>query len=325
MRLASRGLERTCYAGRFRYAQVMRWILGVPLLMLAAPAASVANDYIGSQMCGTCHQELWKAFYRDPHYKSVVSGKEKPENNGCESCHGPGGDHFDAGGSKETIRAFSEIGPAKVLDACLRCHSQTISRSNIRRSSHTLDDVVCTNCHSIHKPQTATKMLAKQQTDLCYSCHTTVRAQFSMPFKHRVNEGTVQCTDCHNPHGASAPTWRAGQRPHMVDQAQANEEPCLKCHIDKRGPFVYEHASVRIDGCESCHASHGSMNPKMLRRPTVFTTCLECHNGQPNFGIFNSGVFLQSASHNMNDPRYQNCTTCHVRIHGSNTDATFLR
>jgi len=25
------------------------------------------------------------------------------------------------------------------------------------------------------------------------------------------------------------------------------------------------------------------------------------------------------------DPRFQRCTTCHVRIHGSNADETFLR
>jgi DmsE family decaheme c-type cytochrome len=306
----------------------MRWLLGAVLLVtgwLAAPSQAFANDYIGSKICASCHVDIAAAFYRNPHNKSLVSGKEKPENTGCESCHGPGGDHFDAGGGKETIRAFSQLGPAQVLDACLRCHAQSISRANIRRSSHTQDDVVCTNCHSVHKAQTPKFLLAKQQTQLCYSCHSTVRAQFSMPFKHRVNEGSVQCTDCHNPHGASAPTWRAASRPHMVDQAQANEEPCLKCHIDKRGPFVFEHGAVRVDGCESCHSPHGSTNAKMLKRPTVFTLCLECHNGRGNFGRFNSGITEQTASHNMNDPRYQNCTTCHVRIHGSNADVRFLR
>jgi ferredoxin len=34
---------------------------------------------------------------------------------------------------------------------------------------------------------------------------------------------------------------------------------------------------------------------------------------------------VQSPSHNMAEPRYQNCTTCHVRIHGSNADQRFLR
>ena len=102
---------------------------------------------------------------------------------------------------------------------------------------------------------------------------------------------------------------------------KANEEPCLKCHADKRGPFVYEHAAVRVDGCETCHMPHGSTNAKMLKRPTIFTVCLECHNGAGTFGRTDNGVTHQSSTHNMADPRYQNCTTCHVRIHGSNADA----
>ena len=48
-------------------------------------------------------------------------------------------------------------------------------------------------------------------------------------------------------------------------------------------------------------------------------------NGAGSFGRQKDGVALQSASHNMADPRYRNCTTCHVRIHGSNADRTFLR
>jgi DmsE family decaheme c-type cytochrome len=146
-----------------------------------------------------------------------------------------------------------------------------------------------------------------------------------MPFKHRVNEGFMQCTDCHNPHGVPAPTWRMGARPRMVEHALANEEPCLKCHSDKRGPFVFEHPAVRVDGCETCHNPHGSTNPKLLRRPVVFTVCLECHNGAGNFGRQGDGVQMLSAAHNMTDPRYQNCTACHVRIHGSNADPLFLR
>jgi DmsE family decaheme c-type cytochrome len=146
-----------------------------------------------------------------------------------------------------------------------------------------------------------------------------------MPFKHRVNEGFIQCTDCHNPHGAMAATWNMAARPRMVDQAQGNEEPCLKCHIDKRGPFVYEHAGVRVDGCETCHNPHGSTNARLLKRPVVFTLCLECHNGLANFGRRLDGPPNPDSSHNLADPRYQNCTTCHVRIHGSNSSQIFLR
>jgi DmsE family decaheme c-type cytochrome len=298
----------------------------VALAALFLTAVSRGADYVGSDACKACHAAVWNQFFRNPHYKSIASGKESPENTGCESCHGPGKAHIEAHGGKATIIAFSEVGPEKTLDACLRCHAQTLSRANIRRSAHTQADVVCTNCHSIHGSKAPRFLLAKQQqTELCYSCHTTVKAQFSMPFKHRVNEGSVQCTDCHNPHGTFAASWGMGVRSHMVDQKEGNEQACLKCHADKRGPFVYEHASVRIDGCQTCHMPHGSTNPRMLTRPTVFTMCLECHNGAGTFGISNNGVIHLSATHNMADPRYQNCTTCHVRIHGSNADALFMR
>lgn len=293
--------------------------------LLASPAGVRGADYVGSNVCRTCHPNVYSTFFRNPHYKSIASGRETPANTGCESCHGPGQDHVAARGGKATIVAFSQLAPEKVVDACLRCHSQTLSRANIRRSEHTQRDVVCTNCHSIHSSPAPKFLLAKQQTDLCYGCHSSVRAQFSMPFKHRVNEGSVQCTDCHNPHGSFAATWNMAARPRMVDQVEGNEEPCLKCHVDKRGPFVYEHAAVRVEGCETCHMPHGSTNPRLLKRPVVFTLCLECHNGFANFGRRLDGPPNPSPTHNLADPRYQNCTTCHVRIHGSNASQVFFR
>jgi DmsE family decaheme c-type cytochrome len=308
-----------------RERRAVRWLRGLAALCALTSSSAFAADYVGSEACRTCHSDVWSTFYRNPHFKSLASGKEAPENTGCESCHGPGKAHVDAHGGKATIVAFSELAPDKVLNACLRCHSQTLSRANIRRSAHTDADVVCINCHSVHKPATPKFLLAKKQVDLCYTCHTDVRAQFSMPFKHRVNEGVMQCTDCHNPHGSSAPSWGMADRPRNTEQAQANEEPCLKCHIDKRGPFVYEHAAVRVDGCESCHYSHGSTNTRLLKRPVVFTLCLECHNGAGNFGPTNNGVIRPNSMHNLANPVYQNCITCHTHIHGSNADSDFLR
>jgi DmsE family decaheme c-type cytochrome len=310
------------------------------VLVLALPAGLVAqsasqpapvtagqtpNRFVGSEVCKTCHPDVWQNFNRNPHFKSIASGKETPARTGCEGCHGPAANHVAARGGKATIRAFSELSSEGVLNACLECHSKDVPRANIRRSAHTEADVVCSNCHSIHKAATPKFLLAKQQTELCYTCHAPVRAQFEMPVKHRVNEGVVQCTDCHNPHGTPAPSWHTGTSSALVSPALDNEQPCLKCHVDKRGPFVFEHASVRVEGCDACHAPHGSTNAKLLRRPVVFTLCLECHNGAGTFGRENSGVFTQSASHNMLDPRYQKCTLCHVRIHGSNSDPTFLR
>jgi len=297
----------------------------LPLCALAQTVPAPANRFVGSAVCKTCHPDVWLNFNKNPHYKSIASGKEAPEKTGCEGCHGPGASHVEARGGKATIRAFSQLAPGEVLNACLECHSKDLSRTNIRRSAHTDADVVCSNCHSIHKAAAPKFLLAKQQTQLCYGCHASVRAQFEMPVKHRVNEGVVQCTDCHNPHGNFAPSWRTGIGSSLVTSALDNEQPCLKCHVDKRGPFVFEHASVRIEGCDSCHTPHGSTNAKLLRRPVVFTLCLECHNGAGTFGRENTGVFTQTSTHNMADPRYQKCVLCHVRIHGSNSDPMFLR
>jgi DmsE family decaheme c-type cytochrome len=315
-------------------ASALKWIAYCPILAFASlclisPVAQGADPgkvgYVGSSACKICHADVWFKFYKNPHFKSIANGSEAPANTGCEGCHGPAEAHVKAHGGKATIIAFSQLSPKQALDTCLRCHSNSLSRANIRSSPHTLNNVSCINCHSIHKSSTPKFLLAKSQPALCYGCHISQQAEFSMPFKHRVNEGFMKCSDCHNPHGSSAPTWRMASRPSMVNQSSANEEACLGCHFDKRGPFAFEHPPVRVEGCEMCHYPHGSTNSRLLRRPVVFTLCLECHNGAGTFGRAGTGIPTLSAGHNMSDPRYQNCTNCHVRIHGSNSDPLFLR
>jgi DmsE family decaheme c-type cytochrome len=290
---------------------------------LAQRGASTSG-FVGSQACKTCHPDVWSKFFKNPHFKSIASGKETPEHTGCEGCHGPGQAHIEAHGGKASIIAFSQLEPKKIQDNCLRCHSQTLARANIRTSAHTENNVVCTSCHSIHGSQTPKFLLAKVQSELCYQCHADVRSQFSMPFKHRVNEGVINCSDCHNPHGTFAQTWGTPTRSAMVKQVEGSEEACLKCHAEKRGPFVYEHPPVRVEGCEICHYPHGSPNSRLLRRPVVFTMCLECHNGAPGFGRTAQGDPVPFQFHNLRSPIYQNCTNCHSHIHGSTASAFFL-
>ncbi|HLH19433.1 MAG TPA: DmsE family decaheme c-type cytochrome [Bryobacteraceae bacterium] len=300
------------------------WV-GVAAAQTQLNVTHAPGGFVGSNACRTCHPDVWHNFYRNPHFKTLVSGDAPPARSGCEGCHGPGAAHVEARGGKATIpHAFSLMTTAQVMEDCLGCHARDFGKVNIQRSEHTLNGVACTNCHSIHHSSASRHLLAKPEHELCYTCHATIRAQFAMPSKHRVDEGFMECSDCHNPHGAFAPTSAMGQRPRMVEQALGNEQPCLKCHADKRGPFVYEHPSVAVEGCNTCHYPHGSMNARLLRRPVVFTLCLECHNGGGS-GTRNQGVDIQSARHNLLDPRFQRCTACHVRIHGSNADQYFLR
>src|SRR5438477_8315271 len=111
-------------------------MLGIALLFLTALIASAqapAGGYVGSEKCKTCHADIWFNFYKNPHFKSIASGKETPEHTGCEGCHGPAKAHVEARGGKTTIpRAFSLLNPKQVLDACLTCHARDLTRTNIR-------------------------------------------------------------------------------------------------------------------------------------------------------------------------------------------------
>ena len=73
----------------------------------------------------------------------------------------------------------------------------------------------------------------------CFQCHTDLQPQFSMPFHHKVNEGLVKCSDCHDPHGT--------MQGKMLRTTASQNAICTKCHTEKAGPFVYEHPVVKVD------------------------------------------------------------------------------
>ena len=96
-----------------------------------------------------------------------------------------------------------------------------------------------------------------------YGCHTETKPQFSMPFHHKVEEGLMKCTDCHDPHGTfDGKNLRAPHR-RMRCAPSATAETA--------GPFVYEHEVVKTEGCTACHIPHGGPNPRLLNRANVNT------------------------------------------------------
>jgi DmsE family decaheme c-type cytochrome len=182
---------------------------------------------------------------------------------------------------------------------------------NAINSIHTKNDVSCISCHSPHHAQTTEYLLTKKQPDLCYGCHLQQKAQFEMPFHHRVNEGLVQCSDCHNVHGTVGPK--------QVRTSSSQDAVCFTCHTDKEGPFVYEHAAVKINGCPACHVVHGGPNAHMLKLSNVNLLCLQCHTTSSFSGAPGAPSFHNQAAF------FQACTLCHVAIHGSNFSSTFFK
>lgn len=288
-----------------------------------APAAS-AVPYVGSEVCGTCHEDVAKEFLRNPHH-DVDTGEKRGgpvwTGKACESCHGPGGKHVESLSAAD-IRNPSKLSVTQVNSTCLTCHLNRPTQIGRIESGHARNALACTSCHSVHAhgPNGLVARKPAEVNALCASCHTDVMARFQLPFKHKVAENAMTCVDCHNPHG--------GVKPGQMQLTNANEPGCMKCHGDKRGPFTFEHAVVREEGCNACHEPHGSSNAKMLVRQEVRLVCLECHANlpqpQPGATAKVAGV-VPPAFHDMTSPRYRNCTICHQKIHGSHIDRNLLR
>jgi DmsE family decaheme c-type cytochrome len=285
----------------------------------AAPSDKPASPYVGSETCGTCHEDIAKAFAQTPHHLADGADKKRGfEGRACESCHGPGAKHAGSAEAAD-IRNPGKLTSAAIDEICLTCHLNQPTHIGRLQSSHAKDQVACTTCHKIHA--TGSQELVVRKTEAinnqCESCHLTVATQFAQPYHHRVPEGAMSCVDCHNPHGSL--------RPAMARSFGANEPGCFKCHGDKRGPFTFEHPVVRFEGCSACHVPHGSTNPRMLDRPVVQQVCLECHANLPTKPTAGHLGVVPPSFHNLTSPQYQNCTVCHQKIHGSYIDRNLLK
>ena len=116
----------------------------------------------------------------------------------------------------------------------------------------------------------------------------------------------MKCTDCHNAHGTSN---RATMR-------KSGWETCIQCHVEKRGPFVFEHSAVKVEGCLACHTPHGSVNRMLLARREERFLCLQCHVELFAVNVPHSRLSFQTRG---------DCSRCHAAIHGSNFNAFFLQ
>ncbi len=262
------------------------------------------SDFVGNDACATCHDAQAKGMVDNPHSKLALQHGGTGAT--CESCHGAGKAHVESGGDITKITRISKLSPKEVDATCLGCHANT--HPNFLRSPHAKAGVSCLSCHSVHKAAPDTALLIAKQPTLCFTCHTDVKPSFDMPFHHRVNEGLVKCSDCHDTHGTFLPN-------NLKATADQNAI-CTKCHSETRGPFVYEHPPVRAEGCVACHTPHGSQNARLLNVPNINALCNQCHSP-----VGANNIHGQGPGSSVITP----CTSCHTMIHGSNIDPYFKR
>jgi DmsE family decaheme c-type cytochrome len=288
---------------------------------LSLPQPGVADDdygqraYVGTKTCMMCHEDVTMEFSETPH--GVLLGEiEKYKDRLCETCHGPGSVHA------EEMNAETIINPAKLdgmgdRDPCLTCHGDT-KYANWDFSPHAAEGMHCADCHQSHAKIGQT--LTKEPPELCYDCHTDVRASFYMPSHHPLNEGVVSCLDCHNVHGDEM---------QFAVQAEGRQR-CISCHPHTEGPFIFEHEPVTED-CGICHEPHGAVANNLLVQ-TEPALCLNCHSmhfhatipgitGDSLEAPQQPGRFFSSTHDGFKEGFLTKCTQCHTAVHGSDLPA----
>lgn len=273
----------------------------------------VAKDLVltGDAKCTRCHDES-----DVPAVLKIGKTKHGTKADGrtptCTSCHGDSEAHIkNAGGTDprpQVDRLFSKKSTTPVAErneACLTCHQKDAKRSHWEGSTHQSRDVACTSCHQIHTEHDKVRD-KKTQPEVCFACHKEQRTQINKVSHHPIPEGKMGCSDCHNPHGSTGPKLL------VRDSVNAT---CYTCHMEKRGPFVWNHQPV-TDDCATCHNPHGTNTASLLKSRPPFL-CQQCHEPSSHRGNIpglNPGGSAGAGTMGITSAR--GCLNCHANIHG---------
>jgi predicted CXXCH cytochrome family protein len=229
-------------------------------VVIAPPPMIAGARFTGPETCAACHKEA-QPFKLTLHARMQIPGEgERIAVQGCESCHGPGSKHVDAGGG----RGKFIINPGKNPEACFQCHLDKKAETRLEYH-HPIAEarVSCVSCHDphgldIYKPP---GMLVARANDVCAQCH---REQ-ARPFVYEHEAMREGCVICHDVHGSINPKLLA----------ERDNNLCLKCHAQVPSApgtiFIGEinHTTFLQQGtCFSagCHSAvHGSNLSRQLR------------------------------------------------------------
>jgi DmsE family decaheme c-type cytochrome len=317
----------------------MAWCLATALWVPAGLAQAADVVQKGDAVCTRCHDE-------SESYPVLAIGKTKHGTMAdsraptCTTCHGESRRHVenqkqegDKGRPKpdrtfdgplqglpssRTAAFVPPLGytpnPAKRTETsaaernapCLTCH-QGGKRMHWQGSMHDARDVACSSCHQVHTQHDRVRDKLTQ-SDVCFMCHKEQRAQINRMSRHPIPEGKVGCSDCHNVHGTAGPKLMV--RDSVVDT-------CFTCHMEKRGPFIFNHQPVTED-CSICHNPHGSSIASLLKSRPPFL-CQQCHEATSHRGNVPGmlpGTGTTAGARGITQAR--SCLNCHTNIHGGN-------
>ena len=311
MKRANSSGEQMSHRERLVATMSILFVLLTPAVMAQSGEQASSQEYTpeGATTCLFCHDSPSVSnILQTPHAQKADS-RTPFASKECESCHGPSADHVSSLASPGVVfggktKQFPASDVETQDQVCLACHESGLLM-NWHGSQHQFADSACVSCHKIHSLEDPV-LVAETQQQVCFTCHKDIRAAVNKASHMPINQGTVACTDCHNPHGSFGET--------LLVKNTVNET-CYQCHGEKRGPFLWEHLPVRED-CTNCHDPHGSTQPSLLKVRTPYL-CQQCHSEpfHPSTLYSATGIPPTGGAQQLIGKA---CLNCHSKVHGSN-------
>jgi predicted CXXCH cytochrome family protein len=227
----------------------------------------------------------------------IQTKKPAEWNVGCESCHGPGGDHA-AHAMRDNVFNPAAVDAVASTDTCIQCHSQGSPRGGLidgkaydwpvgyragaslqaywKLESHTLGETTFTHYAdgTAHKNRMQgndfVQSVMYERGVTCASCHdphgTPNAAQLRQP-------AARICLECHAPGGPNGPR-AATLQAHTHHAPESTGSQCVACHMPKietqgvPGAFVSAHTFKFV-------------SPAMTDQYKIPNPCTSCHRDKP--------------------------------------------
>jgi predicted CXXCH cytochrome family protein len=132
-----------------------------------APSSIDASQYVGSQACADCHENVGGTFSKNPHAKTITN--KRVDQQGCEACHGPGKAHAESGDPDNIVR-FESVSKAGATKICSKCHLANDLGDTVH-TQHSKAAVGCLDCHSVHFGNAQEHWIKSEKAKLCSTCH----------------------------------------------------------------------------------------------------------------------------------------------------------
>ncbi|MFH0794435.1 MAG: cytochrome c3 family protein [bacterium] len=270
----------------------------------------LVNESVGD-LCMKCHEDLLKN-------KSLLHAPVALKT--CQSCHTPHTSEYDGLLARPNERL------------CVFCHFRFEKGMDQAVSFHEPARKACQSCHDPHGGN-ARGFLPATQIELCQRCHAPMIAHMQeAKYSHRLMIEGKLCSDCHDAH------WSASSK--LLKRPSS--EICLSCHTDslqaadgRTLPPVgrqiasakYLHGPLRQHDCTSCHAAHGSDDPRLMKlafpkgfyasySEEAYALCFGCHDPKLVKEEFSQATGFRDGDRNLHythvhQEKGRSCRACH--------------